>query len=1037
VIRNFLVLVLSVAAFVGLYVGYMRLLAAPEGEADTERDTTTATLPMNVAESDGEPVRVEARALVAELPPGGPMEFTRYDKRTGRATEWIEFSSWRKVPDSTNELLVEQPRLTMLLPSGMTLTISARQGQVAAESMRSQDARPKYGWLEGDVRIVLDRASGEDLPPLEERPEDVVTIEMDRVAFDLEVGELRSEGPLHAVAREFDLHGRDLHLVWNRAENRIEKLVLAGGGNVEFQMSALGGVGEPEEPATASAPASAPAEPPRPRRPAPIYHCRITGPFAADQLRDGVRVGGITADAVSLRFAGGVGAVAGEQATPDDEAPTSAPASAPGTQPAERLHVRWDGPLELTPEEELTTEPVRVFEATGAVVLESGDRSVRCGRVEFDDSTGRVWIQRGEQAFVEIRAGAGLLARAASVFADAESDRVKLVGDVRLAALDRSAPWRGPRMTISCADWAELDLAAPADEPAAAPAAVGPADVLGSRALRTASFHGDVRIAFGSRRLRASSIVARFAPGAGAGSTDLNKTIEHAEARGNVFLEMYPETPLPEWLAEIARPTEIVVRAVVAPAAAPTAEQSLACAWMEVEFAAAEDGERFARHVRAQGSVDLRDAGRSLRAAGNALEAWIARDNAFERAVIRGVERGTPALVYARPYAVRGGEIHINEVEQLLRVDGPSTLRFRTQRGLRGLESLANSVVTVTAQKSLHVNGRGAAGDGSQSVVQFTGDVVATSGTERLECDSLSLLLADVDAAAPAARGAESPRGLRARKELSQVTALQARVTSAIRIPGDEWPLVEQAMSAPELRIDARNRTVRTHGQTRLTMLDRRVPSANTSVSRSPGLALGTAMMSSGPHQTVVQCDRAMTYAFGAEGPSRRDDVLFEGAVVFRHVAGKEMFEFERLLPSLASDPQRLAQVPSRNVTLRCQSLSATFTAEPAPASAPSAAEARPQLALANLNAAGDVWLRDQQDVESREVDAAQIEFDRGASVIHVVGGGDGRPAEARVAVENRVTGTISTPVVARTITIDLRTNTVRASGTTGRLRSP
>jgi len=243
--------------------------------------------------------------------------------------------------------------------------------------------------------------------------------------------------------------------------------------------------------------------------------------------------------------------------------------------------------------------------------------------------------------------------------------------------------------------------------------------------------------------------------------------------------------------------------------------------------------------------------------------------------------------------------------------------------------------------------------------------------------------------------------------------------------PGGDLPLVHQSIAAPELDIDIRARVIRSIGHTRLYLIDRRAGGGHDAGAQPVGVP--SALMSRGPSQTVLSADRSMTYSLGREEVGRRDRVVFEGGVRFRHVTGREMVQFEKMLPPGREDPRLLEQLRDRNVYLESERLEGEFVAEAAGDGGQQAA-----LQLVWMIATGRVYLRDQQEDAVRSVDAAQIEFDRSQSLIRVLGG---EGLAARVYNENRRTRRLDVPVVGPEIVIDMQNNTIRTRAIRGEVR--
>ena len=146
--RNIVLLVSTTAVLVILFVGYRQLVRAPATSEARSRSVADG-LPDETATASDETVQVGP----VEIPGGKRPELTRYDKH-GRPTGRFRCETWKPVPDSKNEVFVEQPELTMLLPSGMVAVVSADEGQITADRIEKTGIQPQMGWLRGDARIL-------------------------------------------------------------------------------------------------------------------------------------------------------------------------------------------------------------------------------------------------------------------------------------------------------------------------------------------------------------------------------------------------------------------------------------------------------------------------------------------------------------------------------------------------------------------------------------------------------------------------------------------------------------------------------------------------------------------------------------------------------------------------------------------------------------------------------------------------------------------------------------------------------------------
>ncbi|RMF75317.1 MAG: hypothetical protein D6744_13630, partial [Planctomycetota bacterium] len=269
----------------------------------------------------------------------------------------------------------------------------------------------------------------------------------------------------------------------------------------------------------------------------------------------------------------------------------------------------------------------------------------------------------------------------------------------------------------------------------------------------------------------------------------------------------------------------------------------------------------------------------------------------------------------------------------------------------------------------------------------------------------------------------ETPRRS-VRKEPLRLEARKAWIVSETFDPVRQRRIVSQEITAPELLVEFPARTIRTVGETILGMTSLQPPGGD-EASRE-ALGLPSALITSGPTQAALRCTKAMTYALGEEGPERVDSVIFEGDVLFRYVAGRQIRRLEELMPELAGDSEAQARLADRNTRLEAQRLALTLAARSN--NAADGAVNLGALRLAWLSATGDVYVRDQIGAGVREIVAEQIEFDRGASTVRVLGDA-GKNKLAQIFYENAQTGRFDEPARGPAFIIFLDTNTVKAEG--------
>jgi lipopolysaccharide export system protein LptA len=1066
-VRNIVLALSTLAVLIVLFVTYFAMV----GEAQLSPDRPGAGAIEEQSASTTQPLRIGQEDI--EIRGGRGIAFTRFDERTGRPTDRFRCGDWHPVPGEKNRIHVRDPELTLLLPTGMVAIISAATGELAVDRVGGAEMRPQQGALEGGVTIIVDRGTMPDRPPRDERPEDIITITVDTLAFDLELGELTTDSRLEVVSNDFEIAGRGLNLVWNQADNRIETLTLAEGER--FVLYTVGGLFDqlggatPEEsdavadtqPAT-SAPASIR---PRPRRRADqrtAYRCVLTGDIDATQRVGDEAVGGLSADEISILF--DVGGFNADRFIRTRA--TTQPTSAPTTQPAaqrERLELHWSGPLEITPQAAPDDDTVarRQIEATGnPVILTRGDAAIHCGKLTFHDETGRIWLDAQPNERIAFALGPKLSAASEAVYVDRSARIVKLIGDVELRSGATDQPGARPS-TIRSAYWAELHLAA---QPATTTRPATDDALVGADRLESATFVGAVAVDLGGQQLAAHRLDIAFRPGTG--DESIEDLLDTATASGEVHLTggdgtvdcqqlgltfartpdgaLYPRTMDAVGAVVIARAKAVLTGdRVIANLAPPAPELG-------------PDAPTFVLHeITITGNAELIDREHRRAARGDTVTARFRGRNE----IVAGTVTGTAddhAVVFADPYLVYGAQIEISRDALSLHVDGKSKLTFKANRTLQGQRRGGAVRIVVECDDELHI-------DGQRNTVHFHGNVEARSGDEALRADKLVLLLEDLaPPPAPASppadkhladllrqmRGVVRGRGLRAaqadelalaagaddsnlRKEPTRLIAENALVVSESYDADDmAQPVVHASISAPTLEMDIRNRQIFTNGLTQLLMTDRRGIERDDAVRGALGLP--SALLADGPSQTAMQCSGHMIYTIGPEGPDRRDTVVFEDAVVFVHRTGREMINLEQVLPELAGNPARLASLESRNVTLECERLESWFSADNT--------GRQPQrgggltgtpLRLASLIASGTVYLRDQQGPAIREVHANWAEFNREQGTLQVRGAPG---ADARIYIEDTANNQFDAHT-GQELLLNLRDGTLRSGAMQGEIR--
>ena len=1017
------------------------------------------------------------------LPSGGELDLTEYDDRTGLPIRRIKYVAMRPVPGDRKQFHFTKPVLSQRLPSGGIVTISADEGWIFAERVNKKNALWKHGRLKGNTRIVVNRRSLDDESAANSGEfADVVTITLDDLSFDLELGTLKTDGPLSVIGSEFEIEGVGLNLIWNQAANRIDELHIRQGKRMAlFRESGLLGFGgaaaDAAKPDAESdeADGEQPQAQPASNRALTSYLCILGGAVEAVRYdKEDRPIAALSAGGLQLLF--DIGRGGGLFGSGSDEQATTQPTS----RTRARLELTWSGGLSLVAtdppakpmrwgrkrgERPAVTARRRLTALGPDVRLSQGNSTILCGELEFFDDTGQIWLHRGDHPNVRMKLDENSFATAAAIYIDRASNVIKLVGDVYLESKRRSSSPVDARgrdgasiMTIACSQMAELHLYAQSGGRAGAELSEELGNI--SSELRSASFFGDVRVSMGDRRLETHRLDMDFRKLAA--GEPFEALIESAVATGEVIFtgENYrvDSGALELDFGVAADGTPFVSRID----ARGKVEMTRGKSWLRGErvkalldkpaqLVASQRSDEFAiRTIDVYGNAELRRPEDNLGARGDHIAVWIDGENEFKRAVISGTA-GRPAIVHARPYTVRGDKIDIDGPSLSLNVDGWSRLTFISERGLPGGGGRPSKVV-VTGDKALRI-------DGLKNTVVVDGNAVATRGNEQLAADTITLYLEDVEEpqrsrpetigfsqfvqafksavmhggvmrAPPAARRQNRSTGVfgitdaqLGRKEPVRLEARNALFRMEVPDPQSDRPLVHRSISAPLLEVDILSKTIYTTGITDLLVQDYRVDPSQER--RGAAQLIPSDLISGGPMQTVIRCEDGLTYALGGDEPGARDSVVLEGGVEMLHLTGREILDFDKMPRMAQLDDETLRQLKDRYTTLDCERLECQFGAgdgTPLRAGESEQLGARLMWLLASRN----VHLVDRQGNINTEINAQRISFDRVEALVSIFGE-DG--VDARVYRWDTSQNKFSQPFIGPRFQLDMRNGTIRAEG--------
>ncbi len=963
------IIYIVLAGLIGVgYWGFVELTSDP---LDPSRGQTETALPQNLQHTSDQRLSVEG----IDVQPGRKMELTQRDEHTGRATARFRFDTWEPVGDDKRQIRVEKPELTMLMPSRMVAHITAERGQIFVEKVDQPQQRPQRGRLTGGVTITLERRSTLEPQPDEESSEAPILIELENLNFDIDVGELSTDprGKVDVRHPDFELAGRGLFLEWSQADNRVNQFTLRHGDHLVLFTASdmLQEVAGPSRSATTQpAPTSQNAEPARPtaqlgrkrRRRAGAYQIVLQKNVVANQFAGDQRVGGLSADIVRLLIDLGRGP--GEAAATEADAPTSMPTTQPGstTQPADlgpvamnqpernRVVVTWEGPLRMWPlpdddiagtprrrraDASAPTKPRRHFEAVGnPVVIEQQNASVTCGRVEVRDEVGRIWLGPAADGRVHFRRGENVAMTAGSVFIDQEIGLIKLVSDVRLESGARGSS------AIACDLWAELRIASSSEQATLAEPLDAGAATDWNR-LRRARFVGNVAVQLSGQRLRADELETSFRE-QGTPDDAIEQLLDTVVATGDVALRdrdgaflctrlelamghtprgrAYPQRAYAVGGVTIERGRsritgdEVTARMEANEPPLPFELGPEPLPVTSQPAVVAKSSKVWLRDLVVDGNAVLRDPRNRVAARGTRIVAAFVGENTLRSAQVEGTADRW-AAVYAQPYRVDGATIHLDQDQQAMWVDGPSKLRFSSQRSLRGTQTRSAVPVVVTSRERMRV-------DVVNDRVVFEGDVAARSGAESLGAERLTLTLRDA-APEPSLPEAERPS--------------RSPIGAMVRLAWRTW---EASGRRSEPVTATGEKQIATSAADRLAQRVRPLRQLFGGVSSNDDA--GAFVRTDSRSQVRKEPYRLIAVGSGATGETLIDQVVFR----------TEMFQPGIAMPVATAEiiaPTIEADVPGRQITTRGQtSLAMTSRRMPSPEGRPSRVDASMPVAISS-----------------------------------------------------------------------------------------
>lgn len=337
----------------------------------------------------------------------------------GQPQYLMKAAEWKAA--SKDEFDLKGPELWKFMRSGQILRITADSGQITVEPAGENNVKPKRGWLRENVRIRIDlstkawRDAHPDRATMEQHPEHVIAIEMDSLYFDDDLSLIRTDGAVRVHSSRFDIASTGLKMIYSRAMDRLEHLVLDRDGTIELRgdlaldrqsadqaptIRPAAAQAQSSAPASrAAATASSPATQPEPEKFQDIYKAVFEGPVKVQQYRQDRLVARLDSDKVlELLFDM---MQKQRQAHEEPEGPLPGLDAAPRAADAdssERTVLTWAGSLEIIPldrnplDQAVRTTQIRALGDNVTLEDVETGNTITCQELDYDivQRSGRV-----------------------------------------------------------------------------------------------------------------------------------------------------------------------------------------------------------------------------------------------------------------------------------------------------------------------------------------------------------------------------------------------------------------------------------------------------------------------------------------------------------------------------------------------------------------------------------------------------------------------------------------------------------------------
>ena len=225
-IRKTLLMILTFAVLMGVFIVYREVFSVAPGPRGSGAKPlgNMAVLPDAPAQAASQPT-TSPFAGGREIGTGVELDYTNYNERT-KQMAWA-FHADRYDRESDGSLTLRKPSIQFFQAKGRVYLLGDR-GRVYYEQVQGK-VKPNSGHFEGNVLILIDSNPQGTYATIDQRPDDVIRINMQDVDFDNSQLKISTPGRIDLQSREMDVIGDGLTMRLEQAPSELRSLRIEHG----------------------------------------------------------------------------------------------------------------------------------------------------------------------------------------------------------------------------------------------------------------------------------------------------------------------------------------------------------------------------------------------------------------------------------------------------------------------------------------------------------------------------------------------------------------------------------------------------------------------------------------------------------------------------------------------------------------------------------------------------------------------------------------------------------------------------------------